>query len=84
MNTLFDRVGGETAISVAVDGLYDKIMSDIELAPFFENIVLNSQIEKMKIFLKMALGEGHHSLKEKLEIAHRPLIKKVCLIVTMI
>ena len=74
--SLFERLGGEFAINAAVEKLYEKIMSDGDLSPFFQNIVINNQIEKMKTFLKHSFGEQYEGLNERLRVAHRPYVKK--------
>ena len=35
MNTLFDRIGGAETVSKAVEILYDKLLNDERLSPYF-------------------------------------------------
>jgi hemoglobin len=41
--TLYERIGGEPAITRLVNKFYDRVLADSELAPFFKN----SPIEKL-------------------------------------
>ena len=42
--TLYDRVGGEATVARLVGALYERVLADRELAPFFAN----SSIEKVR------------------------------------
>ena len=42
--TLYDRVGGEATVARLVGALYERVLADPELAPFFAN----SSIEKVR------------------------------------
>ena len=35
MPSIYDDIGGSEAVTVAVDDLYERILSDHELAPYF-------------------------------------------------
>lgn len=54
--TLYDRIGGKGAIEAAVDLFYEKVIADETLASFFENLDMNKQIGKQKIFLAFVFG----------------------------
>jgi hemoglobin len=54
--TLFQRLGGEVSIDVAVDQFYDRLLNDPELAPFFASVDMRRQRAHQKAFLAMALG----------------------------
>jgi len=36
-STLYERIGGEPAVEALVDDLYERVLADPELKPFFEN-----------------------------------------------
>ena len=40
--TLYERIGGEQAVARAVDSLYDRVLADERLAPFFEGAALGA------------------------------------------
>jgi hemoglobin len=54
--TLFERLGGSVSIDVAVDQLYDRLLDDPEVAPFFDGVPMGRQRAHQKAFLAMALG----------------------------
>lgn len=68
---LYERIGGENAVKATVIKMYDKILSDEELAPFFENI----NVEKLRLsqiaFVTYAFGGPNHYSGKSLRIAHK-------------
>jgi hemoglobin len=54
--TLFQRLGGEVSIDVAVDQFYDRLLADPELGPFFASVDMRRQRSHQKALLAMALG----------------------------
>lgn len=52
---LFDRLGGATHIAAIVRDMYDRVLADPELAPFFENVPME-RLQGMQFeFLASAL-----------------------------
>jgi len=60
MNTtkpsLYERLGGEPAIEAIVKALYDRVLADAELRPFFEHTPMDTQRAMQQAFLSAALG----------------------------
>jgi hemoglobin len=56
MSTLYDRLGGETAVDAAVDIFYEKVLADDRINMFFENLDMVAQAMKQKNFLTMVFG----------------------------
>jgi hemoglobin len=54
--TIYERLGGLVSIDVAVDQLYDRLVGDPELAPFFDRVDLRRLRAHQKAFLATALG----------------------------
>lgn len=54
--TLYEQLGGEPAVSAAVDIFYRKVLSDDRVSRFFEGVDMDRQIAKQKGFLTMAFG----------------------------
>ncbi len=54
--TLFDRIGGESAIESLIIDFYVRVMADTELAPFFRSSSLEKLHEMQREFFAMALG----------------------------
>lgn len=69
--TLFERIGGENSVRTTVMKMYDKILDDAELAPFFENV----NVDKLRIsqteFVTYAFGGIKNYSGKKLRDAHK-------------
>ena len=56
MPSIYDDIGGSAAVAVAVDDLYERILSDHELAPYFTRVDMRRQKTHMRAFIAAALG----------------------------
>lgn len=54
--TLFNRIGGMTAVNAAVDLFYAKVMKDDRVNSFFMHINMEKQAGKLKAFMAFAFG----------------------------
>lgn len=68
--TLFDRLGGETALNLAVDVFYRKVLSDDRISHFFDSVDMERQHVKQKAFLTMAFGGPNHYTGEDMRRGH--------------
>lgn len=55
-STLYERLGGESAVCAAVDVFYRRVLADNELAPFFKDIDMRRLHAHQAAFLSQALG----------------------------
>lgn len=69
--TLFERIGGESAVKATVIKMYDKILDDAELAPFFENIDVDRLRLSQTAFVTYAFGGPNHYNGKSLRVAHK-------------
>ncbi len=76
VESLFERIGGEYTINNVVDPFYEKVLSDDLLSPFFEGVCMNSQMAKMRIFLKAAFGGVSPSTIKNMKKAHTHLVDR--------
>lgn len=86
--TLYERMGGEAALSAAVDIFYKKVIEDGRINGFFAGVDMAKQNRKMKSFLSYAFGantpftgktmrEGHaHLVKDGLNDSHFDAVKE--------
>ncbi len=58
-SSLYERLGGEAAITACVGMFYDRIMGDPKLSPFFDDLDMDKQINKQIAFMTMAFGGPH-------------------------
>jgi hemoglobin len=72
--SLYALVGGGPAVTAAVDGLYERILDDPELAPYFAGVGIDQLKAHQRAFITTALGgperyaghplvEAHHHLQ---------------------
>jgi hemoglobin len=75
-NSLYERLGGEEAVSAAVGLFYAKVMADADLAPFFAGIDIDRLVKKQIAFMTMAFGGPHRYTGRDLRSAHAPLVAR--------
>jgi hemoglobin len=68
--SLYERIGGESAVKATVIKMYDKILDDKELAPFFENINVDKLRLSQSAFVTYAFGGPNHYNGKSLRTAH--------------
>ena len=71
--TIYDRIGGKAAVAATVDGLYDRILADPLLAPYFERTEMRRQKAHMRAFVATALGGPGIYAGRDMAAAHRGL-----------
>ena len=54
--TPYARIGGAKTVASLVDAFYDRVLADVELAPFFEHADLQRLLEMQRMVFSMALG----------------------------
>jgi hemoglobin len=74
MSALYEKLGGEKAVDAAVDIFYEKVINDVDLAPFFDGINLERQRKMQKAFLTVAFGGPNNYSGRGMRAAHaRPV-----------
>lgn len=68
--SLFERIGGEAAVKATVLKMYDKILDDDMLAPFFEDIDVDKLRLSQSAFVTYAFGGPNHYTGKRLREAH--------------
>ena len=74
--SLFDQLGGHTAVDAAVDIFYRKVLSDGRISHFFDDVDMDVQIAKQKAFLTMAFGGPNNYTGLDLRKGHAHLVKR--------
>jgi hemoglobin len=54
--SIYQQIGGEAAITAAVEIFYKKVLADDRVKHFFDDVSMEKQKRKQKAFLSMALG----------------------------
>lgn len=74
--TLFQKLGGETAVDAAVDIFYRKVLSDDRISGFFDDADMDKQAAKQKSFLTMAFGGPNNYTGMDMRNGHAHLVKR--------
>ena len=74
--SLYDQIGGETAVDAAVDIFYRKVLADDRISEFFEDVDMDRQAAKQKAFLTMALGGPSKYSGMNMRNGHAHLVKR--------
>lgn len=75
-DSIYDQIGGETAVEAAVDIFYKKVLSDDSISGFFDSTDMEEQRNKQKSFLTMAFGGPNEYSGKDMRTAHAPLVEK--------
>jgi hemoglobin len=73
--SLYERIGGEAAVTAAVDLFYDKVMADERTRPFFSSIDMKAQIRKQRAFMTVAFGGPDEYRGRDMRVAHAALVR---------
>lgn len=76
MATIFERIGGEAAVMLAVPLFYEKVRSDERLARFFDDLDMDAQTKKQVSFMSRALGGPVEHHGRELRPAHQKLVEE--------
>ncbi len=76
MATLYERLGGEKAVSAAVDIFYKKVLADPRIKHFFEGVDMQKQARHQKNFLTVAFGGPNNYSGVGMRNAHKRLVEK--------
>lgn len=75
MPTLFEKLGGERAVDLAVDKFYERVLNDQRIKHFFENVDMNKQKSHQKAFLTFAFGGATQYDGKTMREAHKYLVE---------
>ena len=71
MSTLFEKLGGASAIDSVVDKFYDYMMEDPVVNYFFKETDMNKQRLRQKQFITMISGGPHNYEGADMKTAHQ-------------
>ncbi|NOY61599.1 MAG: DUF1043 family protein [Gammaproteobacteria bacterium] len=72
--TLYEKIGGEAAVSAAVDIFYRKVLADERINQFFDGTDMEAQAAKQKAFLTLAFGGPAEYSGRDMREAHAHLV----------
>lgn len=71
--SLYDDIGGKTAVDAAVNILYTRLLDDKNTSHFFDGMNVSKQRMKMRLFLTFALGGAAEYNGKDLRSSHAHL-----------
>ena len=74
--SLYERIGGDAAVTAAVDIFYRKVLADDRISKFFEGVDMDKQAAKQKAFLTMAFGGPNNYTGEDMRKGHAHLVEQ--------
>ncbi|MDJ0844825.1 group I truncated hemoglobin [Crocosphaera sp.] len=77
MNSLYERLGGQAAVDVAVDKFYEKVLADDRIKHFFANTDMNQQRQHQKDFMTYAFGGAKQWDGKPMREAHQKLVEEM-------
>ena len=75
MKSLYERIGGESAVRATVVKMYDKILDDEELATFFEDVDVDALRRSQQAFVIYAFGGPNNYSGKNLRAAHQEAVE---------
>ena len=72
--SLYDQIGGASAVETAVDLFYRKVLTDDSISHFFDATDMDEQRAKQKAFLTMVFGGPNEYTGKDLRTAHADLV----------
>jgi hemoglobin len=76
-DSVFEKLGGDEAVSVAVDLFYGKVLADERIKHFFTGVDMSQQKAHMKRFMKYAFGGSTNYSGKSLRDAHKHLVEEM-------
>lgn len=75
-DSLFEQIGGPTAVEAAVHIFYAKVLADERVAFYFRWVDIPAQLDKQRMFLSYAFGAPLPYSGKGLRHAHAHLVKR--------
>lgn len=75
MKSLYERLGGQAAVDVAVNKFYEKVLADDRVKHFFANTDMNKQRQHQKDFMTYAFGGATQWNGRPMRESHATLVK---------
>ena len=71
--TIYDEIGGATAVGAAVDAFYERVIADVSLSAFFDGVDLGRLKGHQRSFIAAAIGGPDAYLGRAMSDAHAHL-----------
>ena len=75
-SSLYEELGGQAAVNLAVDNFYRKVLTDDRVSHFFDGVDMDKQMAKQKAFLTMVFGGPNNYTGLDMRQGHAHLVKR--------
>lgn len=76
MPSLFQRLGGESAVHEVVETFYRKVLMDARISEFFDDVEMDRQMLKQQAFLTMVFGGPSAYTGKDMRAGHKHLVAR--------
>lgn len=77
MTTLYEKLGGEAAVDLAVEKFYEKVLADERVQHFFAHVDMQQQKQHQKSFMTYAFGGAKHWDGRVMRDVHQELVAEM-------
>ncbi|MBV5262033.1 group 1 truncated hemoglobin [Synechococcus moorigangaii CMS01] len=77
MTSLYEKLGGSTAVDLAVEKFYAKVLADERVNHFFVNTDMAKQKQHQKDFMTYAFGGTEKFTGRSMRAAHKELVENM-------
>lgn len=76
MSSIYEQLGGQSAVEAAVEVFYRKMLTDDRVSHFFDDVDMEVQMGKQAGFLTMVLGGPNNYTGKDMREGHKHLIER--------
>lgn len=76
MQSLYEQLGGSSAIEAVVESFYRKMLADDRVARFFDGVDMDRQMAKQASFITMVTGGPNHYTGRDMRTSHASMLSR--------
>lgn len=76
MQSLYEQLGGSSAIEAVVESFYRKMLADDRVARFFDGVDMDRQMAKQAAFITMVTGGPNHYTGRDMRTSHASMLSR--------
>lgn len=77
MKTLYEKLGGQEAVQLAVEKFYERVMQDERVKHFFAGVDMKTQKAHQRAFLTYAFGGADRYSGQDMRSSHKRLVEEM-------
>jgi len=76
MQSLYEQLGGSSAIEAVVESFYRKMLADDRVARFFDGVDMDRQMAKQAAFITMVTDGPNHYTDRDMRTSHASMLSR--------